>query len=72
MEPLEGVHGPQVQNICNGEICEICEKRKLMDFFFLLTQLIKNSDTFVVRGIVGLLSADPCSTLEQIVLGMIG
>lgn len=40
--------------------------------FLLLTQLIKNSDTFVVGGIVGLLSAGPCSTLEQIVLGMIG
>lgn len=47
-------------------------KKEVDEFLFLLTQLIKNSDTFVVRGIVGLLSADLCSTLEQIVLGMIG
>lgn len=65
--------GPRVKNISNGEemLCEIVQK-KVDELFFLLSQLVKNSDTFMVSGIVGLLFADSGSTMEQTVVGPMG
>lgn len=43
-----------------------------MNVFFLLSQLAKNSDAFMVNGVVGLLFADSGNTIEQIVVGPMG
>lgn len=46
--------------------------KKVDERVFLLSQLAKNADTFMVNGVVGLLFADSGSTMEQIVVGPMG
>lgn len=52
--------------------CVRVDEKKADELFFLLSQLAKNSDTFMVNGIVDLLFANSGSTMEQIVVGTMG
>ena len=81
MEPLKLVERTPAESVAlwlrtsvmgEREYVRWGKRNKVDRFFFLLNQLAKNSNTFIVGEAVGLLFAGFCSTLEQIILGMMG